>query len=165
MLFPHTRTKSTHGMLSCLKNWFCFIKNEIVRRSFPNCDWRRLNIRCFQRWNISGSLHMWKQRTKTVTKSPDEFQQRNELNGCNEKFKSKTDPQVSGNKRCRWIMKHGRRTRFDESWCGCGTSNPIINENSRTNTKRKNEQEHCLILFVEIKTWKLWFVLHFMFTT
>ena len=86
-----------------------------------------------------------------MKKSHDEFQQENELNGCNEKSKLKTDPQVSEKQRCRWIMKHGKRTKFDENWFGFEILSRIINENSRTNTKRKNEQERCLILFCENK--------------
>jgi hypothetical protein len=73
------------------------------------------------------------------------------LNGCNEKFKLKTDPQVLENKLCRWIMKHRKPTKFDENWCGFEKLRRIINENTVTNTKRKSEQEHCLILFVENK--------------
>lgn len=152
MLFPHTRTKSTHGMLTCLKNWFCFKGNEIVPQSFPNCDCHRLNIPCFQRWNISGSFNTSKWKGRWRTKNwHDEFQRKNELIDCNEKFKLKTDPQVSGNKHCRWITKHDKRTKFDENWFGFEMWNPIINENTVTNTRRKNEQDLCLILFCENK--------------
>ena len=86
-----------------------------------------------------------------MKKSHDEFQQENELNGCNEKSCSKTDPQVSGKRLCRWIMKHGKRTNFDENWFGFEILKRIINENTGKNTKRKNEQERCLILFCENK--------------
>ena len=46
-------------------------------------------------------------------------------------------------------MKHEKPTKFDENWCGFEKLRRIINENTVKNTKRKNEQEHCLILFVE----------------
>lgn len=152
MLFPHIHTNWTHGMLTCLKNLLCFIIKNIVRQSFRNWICHRWNIPFLERWNTFESFHMWNTKPPlTVKKSHDGFQRWNELNGCNEKDKLKTDPQVLENKHFHWIMKHGRRTKFDGNWFGFGKLKKIINENKVMNINKKNDQEHCLILFVENK--------------
>ena len=150
MLFPHIHTNWTHGMLTCLKNLLCFIIKNIVRQSFRNWICHRWNIPFLERWNTFESFHMWNTKPPlTVKKSHDGFQLWNELNGCNEKDKLKTDPQVLENKRFHWIMKHGRRTKFDGNWFGFGKLKKINTENKVMNINKKNDQEHYLILFVE----------------